>query len=111
LYESWSVPTAILLAVPLGIVGAVLATTVRGLERDVYFQIAMLTTVGLASKNAILIIEFARQNLAQGLSLMDAVLRAVRDRIRPILMTSLAFGIGVLPLAVATGAGAGAQRS
>ncbi|GAB3390062.1 efflux RND transporter permease subunit [Lysobacter fragariae] len=111
LYESWSIPTAIMLAVPLGIIGAVIATVVRGLERDVYFQVAMLTTIGLTSKNAILIVEFARENLARGLSLTDATLAAVRGRLRPILMTSLAFGFGVLPLAVATGAGAGAQRA
>jgi multidrug efflux pump len=111
LYESWSIPTAIILAVPLGVAGAVIATSLRGLERDVYFQIAMLTTVGLTSKNAILIVEFARQNVLHGMPLIDAILRAVRDRVRPIVMTSLAFGIGVLPLAVATGAGAGAQRS
>jgi multidrug efflux pump len=111
LYESWYIPSAILLAVPLGIAGVVVATALRGLERDVYFQIAMLTTVGLASKNAILIIEFAKQNMLHGMPLIEAILRAVRDRVRPILMTSLAFGIGVVPLGVAMGAGAGAQRS
>jgi len=111
LYESWSIPTAILLAVPLGVIGAVLATTLRGLERDIYFQVAMLTTIGLASKNAILIVEFAKEYAESGLTLIDATLHAVRDRLRPILMTSLAFGLGVLPLAAATGAGAGAQRA
>jgi multidrug efflux pump len=111
LYESWTIPTAILLAVPLGIIGAVLATAARGLERDIYFQVAMLTTIGLASKNAILIVEFAKENVEQGMHAIEATLRAVRDRLRPILMTSLAFGLGVLPLAVATGAGAGAQRA
>ncbi len=111
LYESWSIPTAILLAVPLGIIGAVLATTIRGLERDIYFQVAMLTTIGLASKNAILIVEFAKENVEHGMHAIEATLRAVRDRLRPILMTSLAFGLGVLPLALATGAGAGAQRA
>jgi multidrug efflux pump len=111
LYESWSIPTAILLAVPLGIIGAVLATAARGLERDIYFQVAMLTTIGLASKNAILIVEFAKENVEHGMHAIEATLRAVRDRLRPILMTSLAFGLGVLPLAVATGAGAGAQRA
>jgi multidrug efflux pump len=111
LYESWSIPTAILLAVPLGIIGAVLATAVRGLERDIYFQVAMLTTIGLASKNAILIVEFAKENVEHGMHAIEATLRAVRDRLRPILMTSLAFGLGVLPLALATGAGAGAQRA
>jgi multidrug efflux pump len=88
-----------------------LATTVRGLERDVYFQVAMLTTIGLSSKNAILIVEFARKYVEQGMELVPATLHAVRDRLRPILMTSLAFGFGVLPLAFARGAGAGAQRA
>ncbi len=111
LYESWSIPTAILLAVPLGVIGAVLATTLRGLERDIYFQVAMLTTIGLASKNAILIVEFAKEYAESGLPLIESTLHAVRDRLRPILMTSLAFGLGVLPLAFATGAGAGAQRA
>ena len=111
LYESWSIPTAILLAVPLGVIGAVLATSLRGLERDIYFQVAMLTTIGLASKNAILIVEFAKEYVEAGQEVIAATLHAVRDRLRPILMTSLAFGLGVLPLAVATGAGAGAQRA
>jgi len=111
LYESWTIPIPILLAVPLGIIGAVFATALRGYERDIYFQVAMLTTIGLASKNAILIIEFAKLNLDAGLDLTTATLHAVRDRLRPILMTSLAFGFGVLPLAVAKGAGAGAQRA
>ncbi len=111
LYESWLVPTAILLAVPLGIVGAVLATSVRGLESDIYFKVGMLTTVGLTSKNAILIVQFAEANVRAGADLVTATLHAIRDRLRPILMTSLAFGFGVLPLALATGAGAGAQRA
>jgi multidrug efflux pump len=111
LYESWSIPTAVLLTVPLGVIGAVGATVLRGLERDVYFEIAMLTTAGLSSKNAILIIEFARQYAEQGMPLVQATLRAAHDRLRPILMTSLAFGLGVLPLALATGAGAAAQRA
>ncbi len=111
LYESWSVPTAVLLAAPLGILGAVLANFARGMDRDIYFQVAMLTSVGLTSKNAILIVEFARENLAKGMELVDATMAAVRDRLRPILMTSLAFGFGVLPLAIANGAGAGAQRA
>jgi multidrug efflux pump len=111
LYESWSIPTAILLAVPLGVIGAVLATTVMRLERDIYFQVAMLTTIGLASKNAILIVEFAKENVERRMDVITATLHAVRDRLRPILMTSLAFGLGVLPLAAATGAGAGAQRA
>jgi multidrug efflux pump len=111
LYESWHIPVPILLAVPLGVIGAVFATALRGYERDIYFQVAMLTTIGLASKNAILIVEFAKLNLDAGMDLVEATLHAVRDRLRPILMTSLAFGFGVLPLAVASGAGAGAQRA
>ena len=111
LYESWTVPTAVLLVAPLGILGAVLANTLRGMERDVYFQVAMLTTVGLTSKNAILIVEFAKANLESGMELIEATMQAVRDRLRPIIMTSLAFGLGVLPLAIATGAGSGAQRA
>ena len=111
LYESWSIPTAVLLVAPLGILGAALANFARGMERDVYFQVAMLTTVGLTSKNAILIIEFAKANLDSGMELIDATMQAVRDRLRPILMTSLAFGLGVLPLAIASGAGSGAQRA
>ena len=111
LYESWAMPIPILLAVPLGVIGAVLATALRGLERDVYFQVGMLTTIGLASKNAILIVEFAKLNMDGGMDIIEATLHAVRDRLRPIVMTSLAFGFGVLPLAMATGAGAGAQRA
>jgi multidrug efflux pump len=111
LYESWSIPTAVLLVVPLGILGAVLANTLRGMERDVYFQVAMLTTAGLTSKNAILIVEFAKANLESGMALIPATLQAARDRLRPIIMTSLAFGLGVLPLALASGAGSGAQRA
>jgi len=111
MYESWAIPTAVMLVVPIGILGTVLAATLRGMERDVYFQVAMLTTVGLASKNAILIITFAKDNLAKGMDLVEATMTAVRIRLRPILMTSLAFGLGVLPLAIATGAGSGAQRA
>ncbi len=111
LYESWSVPTAVLMVAPLGILGAVLANTFRGMERDVYFQVAMLTTVGLTSKNAILIVEFAKENLEKGVGVIEATMHAVRDRLRPIVMTSLAFGLGVLPLAIASGAGSGAQRA
>jgi multidrug efflux pump len=111
MYESWAIPTAVMLVVPIGILGTVLAATLRGMERDVYFQVAMLTTVGLSSKNAILIITFAKDNLAKGMDLMEATMTAVRIRLRPILMTSLAFGLGVLPLAIATGAGSGAQRA
>jgi len=111
LYESWSIPASVLMVVPLGILGTVLLTWATGLERDVYFQVAMLTTVGLASKNAVLIIEFAKANAEQGMGLVEGTLAAVRDRLRPILMTSIAFGFGVLPLALATGAGSGAQRA
>ena len=111
LYESWSVPTSVLLVAPLGILGAVLANTLMGLERDIYFQVAMLTTVGLTSKNAILSVEFAKENLEKGAGLIEATMHAVRDRLRPIIMTSLAFGLGVLPLAIASGAGSGAQRA
>jgi multidrug efflux pump len=111
LYESWSIPTAVLLVAPIGILGAALANTLFGLDRDVYFQVAMLTTVGLTSKNAILIIEFAKTNFESGMDLVDATMQAVRVRLRPILMTSLAFGFGVLPLAIASGAGSGAQRA
>jgi multidrug efflux pump len=111
LYESWLIPTSILLAVPLGVIGAVLATSIRGLESDVYFQVGMLTTIGLTSKNAILIVQFAEANRRHGMEIVAATLQATRDRLRPILMTSLAFGLGVLPLALASGAGAGAQRA
>jgi multidrug efflux pump len=111
LYESWTIPTSVLLVVPLGILGTVLFTWMRGLERDVYFQVGMLTTVGLSSKNAVLIIEFAKANVEKGMDLVEGTLAAIGDRLRPILMTSIAFGFGVLPLALATGAGSGAQRA
>ena len=111
LYESWSIPTSVLLVVPLGILGTVLFTWLRGLERDVYFQVGMLTTVGLSSKNAVLIIEFAKANVEKGMDLVEGTLAAIGDRLRPILMTSIAFGFGVLPLALASGAGSGAQRA
>jgi len=111
LYESWSVPFSVILVVPLGIVGALLFTGLRGLSNDVYFQVGLLTTVGLSSKNAILIVEFAKQLQEQGKNAVDATLTAVRLRLRPILMTSLAFGFGVLPLALGTGAGAGGRQS
>lgn len=111
LYESWSIPTSVLLVAPLGILGIALAATLRGLDRDVYFQVAMLTTIGLTSKNAILIISFAKDNLEQGMELVEATMQAIRDRFRPIIMTSLAFGMGVIPLAIASGAGSGAQHA
>ena len=109
LYESWSIPVAVLLVIPLGLVGAVFAVTLRGLENDVYLQIGLLTTMGLAAKNAILMIEFAEQAEKQGKRVIDAALEAARIRLRPILMTSFAFIFGVLPLAIATGAGANSR--
>ena len=111
LYESWSIPLAVIMVVPLGIVGALLATFVRGLSNDIYFQVGLLTTMGLASKNAILIVEFAKDLYEKGMSLIDATLEAVRIRLRPIIMTSLAFVFGVLPLAISNGAGSGAQHA
>ena len=111
LYESWSIPFAVMLVVPLGIIGALLATQLRGLTNDVYFQVGLLTTIGLAAKNAILIVEFAKELQEQGRTLVDATLEAVRLRLRPILMTSLAFGLGVLPLAISNGAGSGSQHA
>ncbi len=111
MYESWTIPTAVLLVAPLGVLGTTAFASLRGLERDVYFQVAMLTSVGLTSKNAILIIAFAQENLERGMELVEATMQAVRDRLRPIIMTSLAFGLGVLPLAIASGAGSGAQNA
>ena len=111
LYESWSVPFSVMLVVPLGVVGAVLATRFSGLSNDVYFQVGLLTTVGLAAKNAILIVEFAKHLQEQGNSLVDATLIAVRQRLRPILMTSLAFMFGVLPLAISSGAGSAGRQA
>jgi len=111
LYESWSVPFAVILVVPIGVLGAVLAAMGRGLPSDIYFQVGLLATMGLAAKNAILIVEFARTLQDQGRDAMSAALEAARLRIRPIVMTSLAFGFGVLPLAISTGAGSGGQNS
>lgn len=111
LYESWSVPFSVMLVVPLGVVGAVLATRFSGLSNDVYFQVGLLTTVGLAAKNAILIVEFAKHLQEQGNSLREATLIAVRQRLRPILMTSLAFMFGVLPLALSSGAGSAGRQA
>ncbi|MCH4295101.1 efflux RND transporter permease subunit [Shewanella sp. 3B26] len=111
LYESWSVPFAVILVVPLGIIGALLAMNGRGLSNDVFFQVGLLTTVGLATKNAILIVEFAKEFYEKGAGLIEATLHAVRVRLRPILMTSLAFGLGVVPLAISTGVGSGAQNA
>ena len=109
LYESWSIPVAVILVIPLGLVGAVFAVTLRGLENDVYLQIGLLTTMGLAAKNAILMIEFAEQGEKKGMRVIDAALEAARIRLRPILMTSFAFIFGVMPLALSTGAGANSR--
>ncbi|EGY24750.1 acrB RND-type permease [Desulfovibrio sp. A2] len=111
LYESWSVPTAVILVVPLGILGALAATYGRGLNNDVFFQVGLLTTIGLAAKNAILIVEFAMHLVKAGKPLLEATVEAARLRLRPILMTSLAFVLGVLPMAISTGAGSGSQRA
>ncbi|EOC0060872.1 efflux RND transporter permease subunit [Cronobacter turicensis] len=112
LYESWSIPFSVMLVVPLGIIGALLAASLRGLNNDVYFQVGLLTTIGLSAKNAILIVEFAKDLMEkEGRSLTEATLEAVRLRLRPILMTSLAFILGVLPLVLNRGAGSGAQNA
>ncbi|HEY9072692.1 MAG TPA: efflux RND transporter permease subunit, partial [Desulfobaccales bacterium] len=111
LYESWTIPVANLLMLPLGLLGATVAASLRGLPNDVYFQIGILTTLGLSTKNAILIIQFARERRHQGEGLVEATLGAVKTRFRPVVMTSLAFFFGVLPLALTTGAGAGAQNA
>ncbi len=111
LYESWPIPIAILLTLPLGAIGGVIASSLRGLPNDVYFQIGLLATLGLTTKNAILIVQFAKDGMERGMGLMEATLEGAKLRFRPILMTSLAFGFGVLPLAIATGAGAGAQNA
>jgi multidrug efflux pump len=109
LYESWSIPVSVMLVVPLGVLGAVLASLLAGLPNDVYFQVGLLTTIGLSAKNAILIVEFARDLYEGGMSLIDATKEAARQRLRPIVMTSMAFILGVLPLAVSSGAGAGGR--
>ncbi|MFT4272645.1 MAG: efflux RND transporter permease subunit [Pantoea sp.] len=112
LYESWSIPFSVMLVVPLGVVGALLFTTLRGLSNDVYFVVGLLTTIGLSAKNAILIVEFAKDLMEkEGKGLVESTLEASRMRLRPILMTSLAFILGVLPLAISTGAGSGAQNA
>ncbi|UIF87578.1 efflux RND transporter permease subunit [Cupriavidus sp. UYPR2.512] len=111
LYESWSIPFSVMLVVPLGVIGALLATLGRGLSNDVFFQVGLLTTIGLSAKNAILIVEFARSQYEQGRGLVEATVEACRMRLRPIVMTSLAFMLGVFPLAVSTGAGAGSQHA
>ena len=111
LYESWSIPISVLLALPLGAIGGVLATSMRGMPNDVYFQIGLLTVLGLTTKNAILIVQFAKIRVEAGAGLIEATLEGAKLRLRPIVMTSLAFGFGVLPLAIAAGAGAGAQKA
>lgn len=111
LYESWSIPFAVMLSVPIGIFGALLAASLFGQSNDVYFKVGLLTTIGLAAKNAILIVEFAIERQTAGMGLVEATLEAARQRLRPILMTSLAFILGVTPLAIASGAGSGAQNS
>jgi len=111
LYESWSIPIAVMLVVPLGVIGALMATSLRGLSNDVFFQVGLLVTVGLSAKNAILIVEFAKELHEQGKSYTEAAIEACRMRLRPIVMTSAAFILGVVPLAISTGAGSGSQHS
>jgi multidrug efflux pump len=111
LYESWSIPISVILVVPLGVIGALLGIWVRGYPNDVYFKVALVTIIGLSAKNAVLIIEYAKDLHAQGMSLMDAVIQAAHLRFRPIIMTSMAFIFGVLPLAIASGAGSASQRA
>ena len=111
LYESWSIPVSVMLIVPLGVIGAVLGALLRGLDNGVYFQVALVTTVGLSAKNAILIVEFAKANVEQGMEVVEGAVHAAQQRLRPILMTSLAFMFGVLPLAISSGAGSGAQNA
>ena len=111
LYESWTIPLAVVLVVPLGVLGVLLATLLRGYANDVYFQVGLITIIGLSAKNAILIIEFAKDLQAQGKGIVESALAAAHLRFRPIVMTSLAFMLGVLPLALASGAGSAAQRA
>ena len=111
LYESWSIPFSVMLVVPLGVIGAVLGALMRGFDNNVYFQVALVTTVGLSAKNAILIVEFAKANAERGMGLIEAAVHAAQQRLRPILMTSLAFVFGVVPLAISSGAGSGAQNA
>lgn len=111
LYESWSIPLAVLLVVPLGVLGSVLAVMFRGMDNDVYFKVGLITIIGLSAKNAILIIEFAKELREQGKPLLEAAIEAAQLRFRPILMTSLAFTLGVVPLAIASGPGAASQRA
>jgi multidrug efflux pump len=111
LYESWTIPLAVILVVPLGILGALLGANLRGFPNDVYFKVGLVTIIGLAAKNAVLIIEYAKDLHAQGMDIVEAVLKACHLRFRPIIMTSLAFILGVLPLVIASGAGSASQRA
>jgi len=111
LYESWPIPLSIMLSLPLGAIGGVIVSSLRGLPNDVYFQIGLLTTLGLTTKNAILIVQFAKAGVDAGLGVVEATLDGAKLRLRPIVMTSLALGFGVLPLTLASGAGAGAQNA
>ncbi len=111
LYESWSIPLSVMLAIPLGLIGALAAVLLRGLPNDVFFKVGLITIIGLSAKNAILIVEFAKANRANGMSLTEAALHAAKLRLRPILMTSLAFTLGVVPLVIASGASAETQHA
>jgi multidrug efflux pump len=111
LYESWSIPISVILVVPLGIIGALLAAALRGYPNDVYFKVALVTIIGLSAKNAVLIIEYAKDLHAQGKTVIDAVIEAAHLRFRPIIMTSMAFIFGTLPLAISSGAGSASQRA
>jgi multidrug efflux pump len=111
LYESWSIPVSVMLVVPLGLIGAVVAVLLRGLPNDVFFKVGMITVIGLSAKNAILIVEFAKQLREQGKGLVESAVMAARLRLRPILMTSLAFALGVVPLMIAMGASAATQHA
>ncbi|RYF19898.1 MAG: multidrug efflux RND transporter permease subunit, partial [Comamonadaceae bacterium] len=111
LYESWTIPVSVLLVVPLGVLGVLLATLLRGMSNDVYFQIGLVTIIGLSAKNAILIVEFAKDLQAEGKSVLEAALEAAHLRFRPIIMTSLAFTLGVVPLFIASGASSASQRA
>jgi len=111
LYENWAIPFSVMMDMPLGALGVVAATSLRGMPNDIYFQIGLITIIGLSAKNAILVVEFAKERFDRGATLVDAALHAVRQRLRPILMTSITFGLGVLPLALSTGAGSGSQNA